>query len=121
MRQVADEVSGATVEGLCPGTCSSPVGSQQDRVLPLGASFQSKEKAGREARPEELDTAHSYGTVLDQAEVSPDSKPLPKTREPSVRAIGPGILVGPRSVAMAVSGSIVSRRPLRGSLRLASA
>ena len=42
--------------GLCTGTCSSPTGSQVEGGTPGG-----------------------YGTVLDQAEVSPDSKPSRKS------------------------------------------
>ena len=38
-----------------------------------------KEKAGREARLVSKVKGASYGTVLDQAEVSPDSKPSTKS------------------------------------------
>ena len=62
----------------CTGACSSPTGSQQARRLPLGLALQSNEKAGREARPEKQSERSGYWTVLDQAAVSPDSKPSVK-------------------------------------------
>jgi len=50
-----------------------PEGSPAEGWYPR--SYQGKEKAGREARPEKQSERAGYCTVLDQAEVSLDSKP----------------------------------------------
>lgn len=55
----------------------SPQGSQEDRECPQGG-LAGKEKAGHEARLIETSRGAAYGTELDQAEVSPDSKPSEK-------------------------------------------
>ena len=70
------------MRGLCTGTCSSPVGSQEDGGLPPGGSSQVKRWPGARPGVEQQEKEGGYCTVLDQAEVSPDSKPSSKMSPP---------------------------------------
>ena len=69
-----------------PGLVPAPAGSQRDGGYPLGTSL--REEAGREARLKSKRQGAGYGTVLDQAEALPDSKPSEKMAE-QVDAIEP--------------------------------
>ena len=78
--------------------CRRPRESTADLLIPsLAGGETGEEKAGREVRLTNGSLRPTYGTVLDQPDVSPDSKPSMKTWVRSTAPVSQAIVTPPPS------------------------